>query len=102
MIYTESFCQQSVLSLNHVSVTILGEMSAKSVTWLAGLPVTDPIGKNDEVTSRIQRLPDPEQFAAKSCVSELSATATRAVQDQHCVPDDTLRIAFWLANRPIM
>src|SRR6266850_6450286 len=52
MVYEEAFGQQSILRLDHVAISVVRKAGAKTVARLARTAVTDPVGKNNEISRR--------------------------------------------------
>src|SRR5450755_125102 len=99
MIDTQTVGDQSILRFDHVDVAVMGKCRVQAVARLARLPVPDAIGKNDEIATRIERLPGTEQRACEFGSNELRAASTRSMQDEDRVAHKPLRIAFWRAER---
>ena len=62
----------------------------------------DAIGENDEISTRVERLPGTEQRAREFGPNELRAASTRSMQDEDRVAHYPLRIALRRAERAVM
>src|SRR5467141_3111737 len=100
--HTEALGQQSILRLDHVEVSVARKGGAKAVARLAGSSMTDPVGKHDEISRRIQQAARPKKFSGKLLPDELSSGPAGAVQYQHGVAHDSLRVLLRLAERAVM
>src|SRR6266567_4099406 len=102
MIDTQTVGDQSMLHLDHVDVAVMRKCRVAAVARLARLPVSDAIGKNDEIATRIERLPGAEQRAREFGPNELRAASTRSMQHEDRIAHYPLRIALWRADRAVM
>src|SRR3982074_2316918 len=85
MLDPQALSQEAILRLDHVVIAIPRESSVQPVTGFAGLSVSERVGQHYEVPCRIQRLAGTKQLTRKFGSDETAATATGAVNDQHCV-----------------
>ena len=53
VIDAEALAEKLVVRGDHVVIVILRKMSVPAVARLRGFPVTDTVGKNDEVAGRV-------------------------------------------------
>src|ERR1051325_1291320 len=102
MIYAEAVCQQPILRLDHVDVTVAGKLRVHAVARLARFAVTDSVWQHDEVFRSVERLLFSEKFAGKLGPDKLSTGASCAVQDEDRVRRFALRILLDLPDRPIV
>ena len=64
--------------------------------------MADAVGKNNEVSCGVQKLPGSKQFAGKNGREELMAGASGAVKNQNGVGDAALSVARGLAQRRVV
>src|SRR5882724_3364719 len=85
MIDFKTFRQQAILGFHHVAISILWKVSAQPVARLARLAVADTVGKNNKITSGIEKLPRPKQLSGELSAKEIAAIASRAMKNQDCI-----------------
>jgi hypothetical protein len=81
----EALGDEPELCLDHVPVAVPRETRVEPVGRLARLPVTDPVGQDDEEPRRVQRLAGPKKLAPELLPHELTAATRGPVQDEHGV-----------------
>ncbi len=64
--------------------------------------MTDAVGKNDEITLRVEELPRSKQFSGKDGLQELAARAAGAMENQNGIRHASLRISCRLAERGVV
>src|SRR5579862_3207115 len=85
-----------MLRLDHVSVIVMREMRVHSIAGLGGSSVADSVGKNNEITIRVEQLSGSEQNTGKGGVRKSLSGAGGSVQHQYGVGD----APGGIANRP--
>src|SRR6185437_8640467 len=73
-------------------------MRAQAIARLAGFPVTNIVGKDDEVPARVQKLSWPEKKLGKYWAEKTPTAAARAVKNEYRVIDSARRIFLRLAE----
>src|SRR3954468_1883181 len=100
MIDAKAVDEQLMLRVNHVVVIVFRKLHVHPVTWLARLAVADSVRKDDVELRGIEELSVREQRRHGS--DKASSAAGRAMQHQHCIPDDAARILSWRAKCCVM
>ncbi len=93
MIDAETFAEKLVVSGDHVIIIVLRKMRLHPVAGFGGFSVANAVGKNNEVSRGVEKLPWAKQLAGKDGLLELMTGAAGAVQNQNGVRDAALRIA---------
>ena len=78
------------------------KLRPQAVARLAGFPVANAVGENDEILRRVQRLARPKKFGREERRKELRSTSRRPVRDEHGIAHHALRIALRRAERAVM
>src|SRR2546429_8907708 len=102
MVYADAFAKKLVVRGDHVVIVVLRKARVQSVAGLRRFPVTNAVGKNDEVAVRVQELPGTEELSSKLLLEELLARAAGTVKNQNGVCDASLRVAHRLAKRGVV
>ncbi len=73
-----------------------------AVARLARLSVADVIGKNDEITIRIEQLPRPKQHIGELGSQELLAGTSGSMEDHYRIRHPATRVTCRLAESPVV
>src|SRR6185312_13533305 len=87
---------------HHIVVIVLRKMRAQAIARLAGFPVADIIGKDDEVPVRVQKLSGSKKKPGEDWPEKTPAAAARPVKNEYCVLDAARRIFLGLAERGVV
>src|ERR1700761_6735333 len=74
------------------------KLRMQAVTGFARLAVTERIRQHDEIAGGIEELPRTKQLARKLRPYETSARTTRAVDDQHRIANNSMRVTLGLTE----
>ncbi len=92
MVHAQTVLEQFMLRRDHVIVVVLRKVRVQAVARLAGFSVADVVGKDDEVTRRVEELPGPEEDIGELWREELMTRAARAVKNQDGIGDFAGRV----------
>lgn len=99
MIDLQPLDQQAMLRRDPVAVPISGEPGMEPVAGLARFPVPDPIGEDEEVATRIERLALAEEFARELGPEEIGPAPGRPVEDEDGVRYPAVVVPSRVADR---
>ena len=102
MVDVEPVAHQRVLRHDHVGISVVRERRLQSVARLARSPMPDVIRQDDEVASRIEYLPGPEQLSGELRPDELRPGPAGTVHDQDRVDDVSGGIPAYGSKRPVV
>ena len=92
MVYAQPLSEEPVLRGDHVPVTVVRKARAQTIAWLGRFPGADSIGKNYEMSGRVEELARTEQLTGKTGAEKAAPVTGRAVQDQDGVSHYPRRI----------
>src|SRR4030095_12750800 len=102
MIDTETFGEQPVLRLDHVTVAVVRKFCPHPVARLARFAMPDVVGQNDEKFRCVEWLARSEEFAGELLPDELRAAPGRPVHDDDGVLRYALRLSLGFSESPVM
>src|ERR1700722_1550997 len=102
MIDVQSFLQQLALCRHHVVVVVLRKARVHAIARLARFSVTDIVRKDNEIAVRVEQLTGAKQHVRKLWSKELPPGAAGAVKNQNGAGHFPFRIAFGLAQSPVV
>src|SRR4029453_16867517 len=102
MIDTETFGEQPVLRLDHVTVAVVRKFCPHPVARLARFAMPDVVGQNDEKFCCVEWLAGSEELAGELRPDELRTAPGCPVHDDYGVLRYAFRVSYGLSEGPVM